>query len=143
MLAEVLLVVQDIIKGQGGTDRASVVACTVVVASVQCFMRIQEVHRRALGALHRETGRQRQLRKEMDGGLACSDELVVVRAVVLRTCDVLQRTGDVHTVEVGIILSRVLRIPDGCVGRGIDHRHQHAATVGTVTGNDTAAIGIV
>ena len=37
----------------------------------------------------------------------------------------------------------MLRIPNGCIGRCIDDRHQHTSSVGTSTGNDAATVGVV
>ena len=133
MHAKVLLVVQDIIECEGGADATGIIACTLGVTTILCLVGVQEVHGLSLCALHRETGGECQLRHEVDGGLTSGNQLVVVGAVVLGTGDIVQRTGDVHTVEVVVILCGVLGVHDGGVGGGVDYRHEHAATVGTVT----------
>ena len=80
-----------------------------------------------------------QLRKEGNFAAHATDKAVVVCLVVGRTRHIFHRMGDICSVEVIVILSRILRVPDGCIGRCVDYRKNNTGTVGTLTGNDTVA----
>ena len=144
MLAEMLVPVEHVVEGPDGAGGAAVVACSVLVATLTRELRIEEVGRHALAAVEGEARGELQLGQEGDDGLASGEQLVVLAFVVLRTGDVLQRTVDVDAVEVGVVLSGIVGIPDGGVGRRCQYGGNHAATVARRTADDAGAfVGVV
>ena len=66
--------------------------------------------------------------------------------LILISFDIFQRVRDVaHTIEISIVMIRVLRIVYRCVGRRVDNRQYQSATVSTRTGGNGAfvvAVGV-
>ena len=143
MFTPCVLVVEHIVKSKRSAYAAGVVTSTSIVASVARLVWVKEVHHGAVGALHRQARIERKAWQEGESGLAGSDELVVVGAVVLGARQILKRAGHVDTVEVVIVLSGVVGIPYRSIGGSVDDRHEHAATVGTCTRDDASAVGVV
>ena len=94
-------------------------------------------------AVHRDRRPDSQPFGQVERQAAGEQQTVGDVAVIVRASHVLEGRGEVGAVEVIVVLLRVLRVPDRCIGRGRDGRNDHAGAVGALSRDDGPLGGIV
>ena len=84
-------------------------------------------------AVHCHSRLQVHFLMELEGNVSCQEETVSLAVVVLRSGQVLQRSGKIGSVERIPIMGRIFIAPYLCICRSIDYRENDTGTVGTCT----------
>ena len=102
--------------------------------------RIQEIIRVNPSPVHADRGFKIQMVREIDLRIARHDGSVRRRVIVLRSCYILGRGGQVRTVELCPVPVWVGLTPRLCVSRSVDDTQHDSGTVGTCAGNNSVIL---